>query len=269
MAFPSPSPGSAALVTGASSGIGADIARSLASRGHSLLLAARRGDRLRELADELAASHGVRAEPITADLQDRASRAGLVERAGELGLVVDILVNNAGFGSAGLFQRLDGEREAELVRINCEAVVALCSSFVGGMIERGEGAILNVASTAAFQPLPTQATYSASKAFVLNFTQALGADLHGTGVTATALCPGPVKTEFIDVAGLDETASSLPDFVWVTSADVAEAGVRGMERGKGVVIPGSVNRLTAFGGQFTPRTVMLAAARRLYRLGDS
>ncbi len=186
-----------------------------------------------------------------------------------MGLSVDILVNNAGFGSAGLFQRLDGEREAELVRINCEAVVSLCAGFVPDMIERGGGAVLNVASTAGFQPLPTQATYSASKAFVLNFTQALRADLHGTGVTATVLCPGPVKTEFMDVAGLEEEASSLPGFIWTSSSDVAEAGVRGMERGKGVVIPGSANRLTALGGQFTPRTVLMAAARRVYRLGDS
>jgi uncharacterized protein len=269
MALPSPAPGSAALVTGASSGIGADIARSLAGRGHDLLLAARREDRLKELAAELAERHGVRAETIATDLQDRGSRAALVDRAGELGLTVDALVNNAGFGSAGLFQRLDGEREAELVRVNCEAVVALSSAFLPGMIERGAGAILNVASTAAFQPLPTQATYSASKAFVLTFTQALGADLHGTGVSATALCPGPVRTEFVDVAGLDDDASSLPGFAWTSSPDVAEAGVRGMERGKGVVIPGSVNRLTALGGQFTPRTVLLAAARRVYRLGDS
>jgi short-subunit dehydrogenase len=253
----------------ASSGIGADIARSLAGRGHNLLLVARREDRLKELADELVEAHGVRAETIAADLQDQASRAALVGGVAELGLAVDVLVNNAGFGSAGLFQRLDGDREAQLVRVNCEAVVALCSAFVGGMIERGGGAILNVASTAAFQPLPTQATYSASKAFVLAFTQALGADLHGTGVSATALCPGPVKTEFVDVAGLGNEAGSLPDFVWVECADVAEAGVRGMERGKGVVIPGSVNRLTALGGQFTPRTLLLAAARRMYRLGDS
>ena len=191
--------------------------------------------------------------------------AGVVK----LGLQVDVLVNNAGFGTAGLFQRLDGEREAEEVRLNCEAVVALCGAYVPEMVARGSGAVLNVASIAGFQPLPTQATYSASKAFVLHFTQALAADLHGTGVTATALCPGPVKTEFIDVADLGKEASTLPELVWVSSPDVAEAGVRGLEGGKGVVVPGAVSRLTALGGQFTPRSVLLAATRRFYRLGDS
>ena len=147
--------------------------------------------------------------------------------------------------------------------------MALCGHFVPQMTDRGVGAVLNVASIAGFQPLPTQATYSASKAFVLHFTQAIAADLHGTGVTATALCPGPVKTEFIDVADLGKEASALPEFVWVSSPDVAEAGVRGLENGKGVVVPGTVSRLTALSGQFTPRSVLLAATRRLYRLGDS
>jgi short-subunit dehydrogenase len=179
-----------------------------------------------------------------------------------------VLVNNAGFGSAGLFQRLDGEREAELVRLNCEVVVDLCGRFVPAMVEHGDGAVLNIASTAGFQPLPTQATYSASKAFVLTFTQALGADLHGTGVTATVLCPGPVRTEFGEVAGL-RLESVMPEFAWVDSADVAEAGVRGLERGKGVVIPGAINRATAVGGQFTPRSLLLSLGRRVYRVGDA
>jgi short-subunit dehydrogenase len=268
MALPAPSEDSAALITGASSGIGADIARALASRGHNVVLVARRADRLSALASELSA-HRVRAEAIDCDLQDREARARMLDELDALGLRVDGLVNNAGFGTAGLFQRLDGEREAEMVRVNCEAVVALCGHFVPKMAERGTGAILNVASIAGFQPLPTQATYSASKAFVLNFTQALGADLHGTGVSATALCPGPVKTEFVDVARLQREASALPEFAWVASQDVAEAGVRGMEDGKGVVVPGAVSRLSALGGQFTPRSLLLGLGRRVYRLGDS
>lgn len=269
MAIPGPSKDAAALVTGASSGIGADIARSLAERGHDLVLVARREQRLAELARELEEAHGVRAETVAVDLQAKAGRKRLPKTLAELGLRVDVLVNNAGFGTAGLFQRLDGEREAELVRLNCEVVVDLCGRFVPAMVERGAGAVLNVASTAAFQPLPTQATYSASKAFVLTFTQALAADLHGTGVTATALCPGPVRTEFVDVAGLGKEASVLPEFVWVSSPDVAEAGVRGLERGKGVVIPGKLNRATSLGGHLTPRSLWLSLGRRVYRTGDS
>jgi uncharacterized protein len=268
MAIPDPSKDSAALVTGASSGIGADIARSLARRGHGLVLVARREERLAELATELSGRHGVRAEVVAVDLQTKAGRKQLSKAVDELGLRVDVLVNNAGFGTAGRFQRLDGTREAELVRLNCEVVVALCGRYVPEMTERGAGAILNVASTAAFQPLPTQATYSASKAFVLTFTQALGADLHGTGVTATALCPGPVDTEFAEVAGVTSEFGALPDFVTVSSPDVAEAGVRGLERGKGVVIPGLVNRATAIGGQFTPRSLLLGLGRHVYRLGE-
>jgi uncharacterized protein len=269
MAIPDPSKGSAALVTGASSGIGADIARSLARRGHDVVLVARREERLAELAEELTDAHGVRAETVATDLQAKAGRKRLLKGVEELGLRVDVLVNNAGFGSAGLFQRLDGEREAALVRLNCEVVVSLCGSYVPAMVERGAGAVLNVASTAGFQPLPTQATYSASKAFVLTFTQALGADLHGTGVTATALCPGPVRTEFAGVAGMSKEASALPEFVWVSSPDVAEAGVRGLEHGKGVVIPGALNKATAIGGHLTPRSLLLGLGRRLYRTGDS
>lgn len=269
MAIPDPSKDSTALVTGASSGIGSDIARSLAKRGHNVVLVARREERLAQLAKKLTANHKVRAETVAADLQTKSGRKALLKALDELGLRVDVLINNAGFGTAGLFQRLDGAREAELVRLNCEVVVDLCGRFVPAMVERGSGAVLNVASTAGFQPLPTQATYAASKAFVLSFTQALGADLHGTGVIATALCPGPVETEFADVAGVTEEFSALPDFARVSSPDVAEAGVRGLERGKGVVIPGLLNKATAIGGQFTPRGLFLSIGRRVYRLGDS
>ena len=269
MAIPDPSKDSVAIVTGASAGIGADIARSLAQRGRNVLLVARREERLTALAEELASAHGVRAETVAADLQAKAGRKRLLTAVDELGLRVDVLVNNAGFGTAGRFQSLDPGREAELVRLNCEVVVELCGRFLPGMVQRGGGAVLNVASTAAFQPLPTQATYSASKAFVLAFTQAIAADLHGTGVTATALCPGPVKTEFAAVSGLERDAAVLPEFVWVPSPDVAEAGVDGMERGKGVVIPGKLNRLTSIGGQYTPRSVLLGLGRRVYRLGGA
>src|SRR5215212_12000271 len=265
MALPSPSAGVTALVTGASSGIGADIARQLADRGHGVTLVARRVDRLTALAEEIESKLHVRTDAIGCDLSDATARNSLVAEIRARGLDVSILVNNAGFGSAGDFQDLDLESELQMVRTNVEAVVHLCGEYIPGMTERGEGAVLNVASTAAFQPLPRQGTYSASKAFVLSFTEVLSSDLKTTGVTATALCPGPVKTEFMEQhPGFDV---SSPDFVWMSSADCANAAVKGLERGKRVVVPGVGNRIGTLAGQHAPRSVLLAAARRFYPPG--
>jgi short-subunit dehydrogenase len=265
--LPAPSATSTAIVTGASSGIGAEIARLLAEQGHGLTLVARREDRLRELADELESKRHVRVHVIGCDLSDAAARKRLLEQVTERGGEVEILVNNAGFGSAGEFQRLDLDGELRMVRTNVEAVVHLCGEYVPGMVARGRGAILNVASTAAFQPLPRQSTYSASKAFVLSFTEALSSDLKGTGVTATALCPGPVKTEFTDQHEGFDAAASTPDFVWMSAEDCARAAVAGLDRGKRVVVPGLGNRMGTLAGQHAPRSVLLAAARRFYPLG--
>jgi uncharacterized protein len=267
MALPPPHPDSTCLVTGASAGIGADVARALAGRGHGVTLVARRAERLRELAEELRAEHSVRAEVLECDLAEDGSREGMLAELADRGLMVEVLVNNAGFGSGGRFQELDPEREVEMVRLNVEAVIALCGRFVRGMVSRGRGAILNLASTAAFQPLPRQATYGASKAFVLSFTEALHADLEGTGVTATALCPGPVRTEFPEVAGIDEAAEGLPGVFWMDSPDVAEAGVRGLERGRRVVVPGVLNRAGALGGQHVPRGLLLRLGNRVSPVG--
>jgi hypothetical protein len=181
---------------------------------------------------------------------------------------VEVLVNNAGFGSAGVFQELDGDKETLMVRTNCESVVALCAEYVPGMVDRGRGAVLNVASTAGFQPLPRQATYSASKAFVLTFTEALTGDLHGTGVTATVLCPGPVPTEFTEVAGIgDGEWDGVPKFAITSPEQTAAAAVKGMEKGKRVVIPGAFNHLSATAGQYTPRSLLLGVMRRFYPVG--
>jgi uncharacterized protein len=268
MALPPPSPGSTCLVTGASSGIGVEIARQLAGRGHGVTLVARRTERLDQLAAELRESEGVRAETLGYDLGDAGQRERMLAELGERGLTVEVLVNNAGFGSGGRFDQLDQEREVEMVRLNVEAVVALCGRFVPPMVARGEGAVLNVASTAAFQPLPRQATYSATKAFVLAFTDAIHADLEGTGVTATALCPGPVKTEFVEAAGISKAAEDVPEMLWAKSPQVAEQGVLGLEREKRVVVPGGLlNRATALGGQHVPRSLLLRAAGRFNPLG--
>ena len=262
MALPPPDPKSTCLVTGASSGIGADIARELARRGHGLTLTARREDRLRELADELGGA-GVRVEVIPCDVTDAGSRGRLIAELAGRGLDVEVLVNNAGYGSGGLFQDLDGATEAKMVQTNCEAVIALCAEYVPQMVKRGRGAILNVGSTAGYQPLPRQATYSATKAFVNTFSDALSADLTGTGVTVTSLRPGPVATEFGETGDMAAEFSSLPSFAVDSPADVARAAVSGLERGKRVVGPGVVGRL-APAGQYVPRGPLLKVLRRLY-----
>jgi short-subunit dehydrogenase len=262
VALPPPQPKSTCLVTGASSGIGADIARELVSRGHGVTLSARREDRLRELAMELEGS-GPRVEVIACDVTDASSRASLIARLEELGLDVEVLVNNAGYGSGGPFQELDGDSEVRMVQTNCEAVIAFCAEYVPKMVERGRGAILNVGSTAGYQPLPRQATYSASKAFVNSFSDALYADLAGTGVSVTSLRPGPVATEFGAVGGMEDEFSSLPRFLIDSSEEVARAAVNGMDKGKRVVGPGVVGHLSA-AGQYAPRGPLLAALRRFY-----
>jgi short-subunit dehydrogenase len=255
------------VITGASSGIGAALARGLARRGHGVVLVARRKERLEQLASELAADNGVRAEVIARDLGDPTDRDGLVADLNALGLAVEVLCNNAGFGSAGRFVKLDRERELQMLRVNCEAVVDLCGRFAPGMVERGRGAILNVASTAGFQPLPGQSAYAASKALVLSFTEALHEELRPAGVVVTALCPGPVRTEFVEAGEMGDVDETTPSFLWDTAERVAEAGVSGLEAGDRVVIPGGINRVGALVGQHTPRGLFLRAAARFYPAG--
>jgi short-subunit dehydrogenase len=259
MALPLPRDNSTALVTGASSGIGAELARELARRGHGLTLVARREDKLRSLAAELSGAHGIRAEVIAADVTDGASRAAIATSLDQLGLTVDVLVNNAGFTTMGPVQRADRQRELVMVRTNVEAVVDFCTLFVAGMATRRRGAVLNTASTAAFQPLPAQAVYGASKSFVLSYSEALAAELRGTGVSVTALCPGPVETGFAEVAGMthEEASQSLPRVMWVSPEEVARVAVDGMAAGKKVVIPGAVNVVGAVFGYLAPRSVLL------------
>src|SRR5918912_774618 len=263
MSLPPPSESSTCLVTGASSGIGVEFARELAKRGHGVTLVARRRERLTELAKELRAEHGVRAETVTCDLASAAARKRMVRTIADRGLDVEVVVNNAGFGSAGRFQALDAEAELTMVRTNVEAVVHLCSTYVPPMVDRGRGSILNVASVAAFQPVPRQSTYAATKAFVLSFTEGLHVDLKGTGVTATALCPGPTKTEFGDAAGIPDELFEIPGLVY-SAEEMAKAGVRAMERGRRAVIPGATNVVGAVGGRLMPRALVLPLIDRFY-----
>jgi uncharacterized protein len=259
MALPTPKENSTALITGASSGIGAELARELARRGHAVTLVARREERLKTLADEIAQVHSVRADVLAADLSDARSRAELPQQLDQRGLTPDILVNNAGFTTMGPVSRADHTAEVSMVRTNVEAVVDLCTLFVPGMVTRHRGAVLNTASTAAFQPLPGQACYGASKAFVLSYGRALGAELRGTGVTVTTLCPGPVETGFAEAAGMtdEEASEALPKFMWVAAADVARAAVDGLAAGRAVVIPGTANRTAAALAHLAPKSLIL------------
>jgi short-subunit dehydrogenase len=264
MSLPAPNPDRTCLVTGASSGIGAEIAGLLAARGLGVTLVARREAKLRALADELGSRHGVRAEVIAADLTDVESRRAIATELAARSLAVNVLVNNAGMTTVGPVHASDPDREIAMIRTDVEAVVHLCSLFLPGMVERRSGVVLNVASTGAFQPLPGQAGYGASKAFVLSYSHALRGELRPTGVTVTVLCPGPVRTGFGEAAGIsDEDAiDALPKIMWLSVAEVAKAAVLGMDADKAVVIPGMANRISAAAGWLSPRSVLVPMVAR-------
>jgi short-subunit dehydrogenase len=262
--LPAPSENSVALVTGASSGIGSDLARELAARGHGVVLIARRADRLEALAAELRAAHGVRAEALAADLIDPEAVRALPGRVEALGVEVSILINNAGYGSAGQFVDLDARAETDMVRLNCETVVALSGAYAPRFAQRGAGAILIVASSAAMQPIPGQATYGASKAFALSFAEALHTEVSDLGVAVTALCPGPVETEFAQRAGLEDAFDAVPSFARVSSAECARQAIEGLARNKRVVAPGLAIRAVGVAGRHTPRAILLPLMKRFY-----
>jgi short-subunit dehydrogenase len=264
MGLPAPSPDSTAVVTGASSGIGAELATELARRGHGVTLVARRRERLEKLAADLAGTHGVRTEVVTADLTDEAARAAIPAELADRGLHVGILVNNAGLSTTGPVHTSDPAEELRMIRTDVEAVVHLCTLFLPGMVERGAGGILNVASTAAFQPLPGQAGYGASKAFVLSYGHAIRAELKGTGVHCTTLCPGPVETEFAETAGFteEESTGALPRFMWEPADAVARCGIDGLAAGRAVAIPGLANRVGASLAWYTPRPLLVPLLAR-------
>jgi uncharacterized protein len=265
MGLPEPTVSSISLVTGASSGIGAAIATELASRGHSLALAARREERLRTLASELTSEHGVAVEVIAADLGDPAGRDRLADELRSKGRVVDVLVNNAGFGHQADFATSPRERMVEMVDLNVGAVVDLTSRFLTGMVDRGRGSVINIASIAAFQPLPGSAVYAASKSFVLSFSEAIRTELRGSGVSVTAVCPGPVKTEFTEVAGIGGVEDRTPGAVWMSSEDIAKHAIDGAARDNRVVVPGALNRASALAGQHSPRALALPLISRIWR----
>ncbi len=240
------------LVTGASAGIGAAFAKACVRRGEAVLLVARRRDRLDALATEL----GGEVHVIAADLAERDAPAQLLEEAERRGLEVATLINNAGFGLSGRFAALPLDRQLEMINLNVRALTELTGRVLPGMRARRSGGILNIASTAAFQPGPGMAVYFATKAFVLSFSDALHQELKASGIKVSALCPGPVATEFPDVAGV--TSAYFARFA-VDPAGVAAAGLRGLDRNRPVVVPGLSAKLGAQAHRVLPR----AALRRI------
>jgi short-subunit dehydrogenase len=266
MSIPGPSNDSTCLVTGASSGIGAEIAREFARRGYNVTLAARRAERLRGLAKELADEYGVEATPVQCDVTDDEQVREMLVTLEREGKTIDVLVNNAGAGSEGGFADCSYESQVGQIDLNCRAVVGLTHQVIGGMIERGAGGVLIVASTAAFQPMPRQCVYAATKAFVLSFSEALSREVARDGVAVTALCPGPTKTEFFG-NNMERYIQSTPSFAWQSADAVARAGVEGLMRGKRVVIPSVLNRVSAASGAYTPHSVSLRMIDRFWPVG--
>jgi short-subunit dehydrogenase len=254
-----------ALVTGASSGIGEEFARKLAERGANLVVAARSSERLERLGEDLARVHGVRVRPVAVDLSEPDGPQKLLAAIHEASVFVEHVVNDAGFGSAGPFAALDASREAAMVRLNCEAVVALTRGLLEPMVRAGRGGVINVASVAAFQPVPYMATYGATKAFVVSFTLALAAELHGTSVRAMALCPGPVRTGFHEASGISRSGVRIAE---LTARQTVERGLLAYARGQSLYVPGFVNGVQVAATRLVPRSlVSWAAVRAMRRLG--
>ena len=243
------------LITGASSGLGAEFARQCARRGEALVLVARRSERLEAIAAEVGG-----ATVIAADLAEAGSADRLMAEIARRGLRVATLINNAGFGLAGRFDRLAAERQREMVDLNVRTLTELCRLALPAMVERGEGAILNIASTAAFQPGPYFAVYFATKAYVLSFSEALHREMKGKGVRVSALCPGPTATEFGEVAGWK---SRRFDRLAADAGSVVRSGLAGLDSNRAVVIPGAMNKLTAQSSRFLPRAAMRAIVARI------
>jgi short-subunit dehydrogenase len=248
-----------ALVTGASGGIGEELARLFAADGHDLVLVARSRDKLARLAAELGEKHKVAARVLAADLARPEAPREIFEELSGAGLSVDALVNNAGFGSYGLFAETELKSELELLQVNVVALTHLSKLFLPSMLARRRGFVMNVASTAAFQPGPLMAVYYASKAYVLSLSEALANECEGTGVIVSALCPGPTETGFVAAAGMEQ--SKLFDRGAMTAREVAEAGYRGMLAGKTLVIPGLRNALVARAVGMMPRKTVTKVVR--------
>jgi short-subunit dehydrogenase len=255
--------GTRALVTGASSGLGEELARQLAARGCALVLTARSEGKLRALADALASKHGVTVEVIARDLAAPGGATALADEIERRGLRIDHLMSNAGFGTNGAIVDSDAGRQAEMVRLNCEALVVLTTRFLPAMVARGAGGIIHVASIAGNQPIPYMATYGATKAFVLSFSLAVAEEVRARGVRVLALCPGPVPTGFQAVAGAEIAPSQRRAIL--SAEETVRRGLRAYERGQTVCVPGGLNKLGAFGSRLLPRALVVRTVGRMMR----
>ena len=246
-----------ALITGASAGLGTHFALALAAEGHDLILVARRTDRLEQLAQLVRTRHNVGAHVITADLAKKNAVAKLVEAVSLQGLSVDLLVNNAGYGARGGFAEMDRQMQARMIDLNCRALMELSHAFLPDMLAARRGAILNVASTAAFQPGPWMAVYYATKAFVLSFSEALHEEVKDRGVHVSALCPGPTRTEFAEIADMGDS-ELFKRFASAPEQVVAD-GLKALKANRAVIVSGGMNKVMASSIRVTPR----ALARRI------
>jgi short-subunit dehydrogenase len=250
------------LITGASSGIGRELARYFAGAGSAVVLVARREARLRELAQELTTRYNVKAYVLPKDLSVQSATGEIEDELRRMGIQIDVLVNNAGFGDVGLFTGLGFDRQMKMVQVNVNAVTELTRLFLPGMIERGRGGVLNVASTSAFQPGPLMSIYYATKAYVLHFSEGLAEELGNTGVTVTCLCPGPTVTEFGADSHMDGTLAFR--LGTTTAVQVARAGYDGFRAGKVIVVPGLRNKIMVFSVRTGPRSLVRKIVKLLH-----
>ncbi len=250
-----------ALVTGASAGLGAEFARQLGAEKMDLVLVARRVDRLEQLKSEIEKAHGVRCRIIATDASRLEAPAEIFRETESAGLAIDWLVNNAGFGTNGRFSELPLEREIEEIRLNVATLVALSRLYLPGMVARKRGRIINLGSVGSFIPTPYMATYTATKAFVLSFSEALATEVEGTGVSVLALCPGATKTEFQEVAGVTE---NVPEFSYMTAEEVVRQAIASAKAGRRILVPGLMNKVVPVTTRLVPRSVITKLAGSMF-----
>ncbi|RVW04773.1 mycolate reductase [Rhodococcus spongiicola] len=263
MSLPNPNPDARAVVTGASSGIGEALAAELAARGHSLILVARRGEVMEKLAAELREKHGVEVEVRAADLSDRDARGPLVAELAER--EISILCNNAGIATFGPLTELDPSYERDQVELNAVAVHDLTLAVLPRMVARKSGAILMVGSAAGNMPIPNNATYAATKAFVNTFSESLRGELKDSGVNVTLLAPGPVRTETPDPADASIVDKLVPDFLWISSEHVAKVSLDALAENKMRIVPGILSKGMSVAGQYSPRAVLAPIVGTFYK----